>query len=198
MAKKTKVISEKKQSNSHNSRGIKLDAIVPWIRAAAGIVTIASILMVVLEYRQNGEIERAKSAMKFIDDWEEKGYRRQYKYLTANIEEILSTVSKQELKALQQSSLEIQLSGFGNLGKKSYQNSEDNSQAKAAVEDLFYFFTKMVICVDTGVCSERVIRAFYEEPTYSFWLYFNWYSIIQRNQYNSNHGTDIETFVLRE
>ncbi len=174
-----------------------LEKMLPWIGAIAGIVTIASVITVVLEYRQRGHIEQAKSSIALIDVWEDKRYKEKYEILINHIEKRLDEVDNEQIAALGKLPVDTQLTAFGKLGKQAVMGSTRVEQTKKEIDELFYFFSRLTICIKTEVCSEDVSRAYFQDPVYAFWLYFNWFAKEKRERNYAGFGSEVEEFALQ-
>lgn len=160
-----------------------------FLTSAATIVGMTTAVIAVLEYTGRGEAERAAASLSLVESWEDDGYRADFAAISNDLGRAISTMSAEETLAIDQSTEEDKALATMSLG--------DAYLARNGVErvdNLFYFFTKLSVCVRANLCSRHAIDAFFGEPISTFWSYFSSYVTRQR-ELIPKFADDVETYV---
>lgn len=151
---------------------------------------MATAIVAVLEYTGRGEAERAAASLKLVESWEKDGYRGDFEAISAALGEMIAGMSPEEASAVGRSTDEDKALVMVGLG-----DSYLARRGPKRVDNLFYFFTKLSVCVDAGLCSHRAIDAFFREPMRTFWGYFSGYVDRQRDLI-PKFADDVEKYVV--
>lgn len=173
------------------SLATKIANAVGVLAGLATVIGVVGAIVAVLEYSGRGEAERAEATLKIVDSWEDDGYKASLENLSVGLASRLSGLPPNELKVLQGMDTAQQAPILASIG-----DDYIVENGAASVDELFYFFTKLTVCVSAELCSVNAVDAFFGEPVRTFWLYFSNYADRQRDLH-PGFARDIEAYVAR-
>ncbi|QJF51849.1 DUF4760 domain-containing protein [Roseobacter ponti] len=144
-----------------------------WLRrflgTGAGIATAAGVVLGVWEYRQRGDLTRARETMDMITVWEQQGARDAYRALSRDLETKIATeLSEADVLAADQSR-RAQRNLYANISRSVLATGDQ----KQNFEDVVYFFSRLSLCIDAGLCDDRISKVFFGDTFHSFVLVFS-------------------------
>lgn len=150
------------QGNNH-----KLLFVDAWVWDSLGgmvaVIGMFGILFGVWEYRQQGEAARARETLQYIEIWETRGSRGAYQLLSGEVETLLLQISQAD---------KIEVADDSNARQKLYEGISRRILRKqeniSAFIDTEYFFTRLALCIEANLCSEKVAQVFFEDTLDSF------------------------------
>lgn len=145
---------------------------------AAGAVAAA--VIAAFEYNRQKETARAEQTISYVELWETGGYQADWRKLRSEWNDYLSRVPDNQQAAAkgnpdrERRLIEMFLStaGASKLSKQS--GASENSDAHTeksrlkALHNLTYFFNRLHLCVEAGLCSPTVTKTFFGGQIGSF------------------------------
>lgn len=139
-----------------------------WMRkflgAGAGIIAAAGILLGVWEYKQRGDLAQARETMAMIDIWDQRGARTAYRALSRGLETLIETdVSAADKQAALTNRL-----AYRNLRANVSRSVLARPEQQQNFEDVVYYFTRLSLCIEAGLCDAHVAKVFFGDTLDSF------------------------------
>lgn len=136
----------------------------------ASIVTVIGIGSVmatrawaIFEYRQELEARRIQYTLSVIDSWEEHGYRLAYGNLRQAHARFTDSIPRSELDVAAESDI-----ARANLARNFVRVIEADAELAEDVREVVYFFNRLAICLDAGVCSFATSSRFFDDTVRTF------------------------------
>ena len=165
----------------------------PWVEVITVVGGAISIIIAYLGYQQRLDEGRARETLALVDVWEERGYRTAFQELATQAQAYMDAMDEDE-RAQIAADEQSKTIGLSQIGRRIADGRIDGAPAASKIDDLVYFFTRLSICVEAGLCSREVSKACFGDTTRTFWRYFAGYAEGKRDYYPS-FGSDLERFV---
>jgi hypothetical protein len=117
----------------------------------------------IYEYHQEQEARRVQYTLTVIDSWEDHGYRAAYGKLREAYAAFADELSDAE-RALAENNPDIQ----ANIVRNFVRRIEVSPEIKGNVRDVMYFFNRLVLCINAGICSVGTAKHFFDDTISSF------------------------------
>ncbi len=164
---------------------------------AANFLTVLAFLSVlvggfwaVFEYTQRVEAGKARETMTLIEIWDTRGARQDYQLLVSEISVLLKNIEAQAAN----SDLSPEEKKEKVLEKIRTRLLRDEG-AVDQIENLVQFFSRLALCVQADLCSDRVAEVFFKDTISSFLVYFEPFLVEQQSS-RSGYGQSV--MVLNE
>jgi len=164
-----------------------------FLAALANTATAAGIFFAVIQYNNQVEAGRTERTMDYISKWEDGNYLARYEALQAKIFGILKKRTPEEIQFLKVSPNETRRLAEENMGRRALDMM--GTDGPKDVEQLFYFFNKISICVNYSLCSKKATNVYFRDTISSFWLYFKWYALEKQRAGYTQYGNEIENYL---
>lgn len=130
-------------------------------------IIAAGVIITVFEYREFLETKRVEVAYDHVEQWETDQYQAAFGRVAADI------------RAFEQEALTVIPE---NLGEGAFATAQLNYTQNKIIENangrlgedldlLIYFFDKLSICVDRGLCDSPLLGQFFEGHLERLWIY---------------------------
>ena len=139
------------------------DRLKEYLGLAAATAAAIGIVLGIYEYRQREDLARARYTMEQIDIWETRGARAAYQELSQGAARIMAATSPQEVQQILEKP-ELLRRARNRIGQRLMKSPED----AAKVEEVVYFFTRLSLCIEAGLCEEEIAAVFFDDTLGSF------------------------------
>jgi len=137
------------------------------IAGATALVGLLAVLItaVVGLYQLNARSEaaRAEATLKLLDAWEERGFLADFRTLDGKVRVKLAQVPDSDIAAAREDPV-IQARLYERVSGEVLQEPEAMNQ----FETIVYFFQRVDICVQAGLCAKDPTAQFFEKPMQDF------------------------------
>lgn len=171
-------------------RGIMPRRLKRVFNTGLSLVAAFGIVLGVMEYRQRGALAQAQQTMNMIDVWELRGARDAFRDLSTALEQMIEAdVSDAEREAARTNRQD-----YERLRKSLSRAILRKDGQMENFEEVVYFFTRLSLCIEAGLCDAKAAKTFFGDTLNSFLLVFR-PSIAARNA--ANGTTDDPLIALQ-
>lgn len=124
---------------------------------------IAAAGWAIYEYRQEQEARRIEYTLSVIDSWEEHGYRLAYGKLRRAHAAFIDGISAAELELAAQSD-----TAKANIMRNFTRMVGADPQIAENVREVMYFFNRLALCINAGICTTSTSRHFFDDTVSTF------------------------------
>lgn len=167
---------------------LRLTTIVRAGGLITGVAGVGTLLLGVIEYRDQAETARAAETIHMIDRWEDRntGILAAYQSLSRRVTEVLRT--RPAATEPGQSPDEVVASLVSAV--------LDQDGAREEFEKVVYFFSRLELCVEARQCDERTSAIFFSDTVDTFMRNFRG-AILERRSMDPHFGSDIRSLQIR-
>lgn len=136
----------------------------------ASFITVLGVAMAIVAagwaiytYVQEQEARRVEYTLSVIESWEEHGYRLAYGKLRRAHETFTDAISAAELELAAQNE-----TARANIIGNFIRMVEADPQMDENVGEVMYFFNRLALCLDAGICALSTSRHFFDDTVSTF------------------------------
>jgi hypothetical protein len=166
------------------------------LAALANLATAFGIVFAIVQYSEQVDERRTEQSLQYTTTWEDAKYLGRYEDLQTQISTLLSSRSQAEIDFIKKSEPRAAQMATDNIARKAIGALGPNGSQD--VEQLFYFFNKISICVNYSLCSEKATDVFFYDTASTFWAYFQWYAIEKRSAGYPDYARELEKYLAHD